>query len=250
LIRPAKYFFIALSFLTVVPTPELSECSEQDIRESMVFFPFIGFLIGIVLLFLNISLSPFCSQPTVNLFIILSLFLLSGGIHHDGLADTADAFFSGTKKDRMLEIMKDSMVGPMGAISLVFSSLFFWQLLNDLHGREKAWALICAPVISRAVQVLLADKMPYARPNPGTGALFTGGAIPLRFRTAIASIFVLFAMFSWSTAAVNTSVIIGFTVLWGKFLMKKIGGFTGDTLGAANEIAQIITLLLFACSKQ
>jgi len=248
-LKPARLFFIALSFLTVLPTPELSECSERDIRESMVFFPFVGFFIGVVLLFVHIAFSPFFSQGTVNLFITLSLFLLTGGIHHDGLADTADAFFSGTERMRMLEIMKDSMVGPMGAVSLVFSSLFFWQILNDLQGREKAWALICAPVVSRSVQVLLADKMPYARQRLGTGALFTGESIPLRFRTAIASIFILFAMFSWSTAAFNTSVIIGFTVLWGKLLMKKIGGFTGDTLGAANEITQILTLLLFVCAK-
>jgi len=240
-----KSFFLALSFLTVVPVPELGDCSPQDVKESTLFFPLAGFFIGTVLLVVNTVFSFFCSPQITNLLIMLTLFVLTGGLHHDGLADTADALFSGRDREGMLRIMKDSVIGPMGAVSLIFSSFFFWQLLNELSGRNKALALVFTPVVARSVQVVLLDKIPYARPGGGTGALFTGESIPLRFESSIIIILTCFCTYSLSTVILNVIAVLSFTYMWGRLMSDKLGGITGDCVGAANEIVQILTLFLF-----
>ncbi len=244
-----KLFLLALSFLTIIPVPSLGACSSDDIRKSMCFFPLVGFLIGIILVFTDIILEPFYSPPLRNALVTLALFLVTGGIHHDGLADVADAFYGNRSKGEILRIMKDSTLGTMGVLALIFSVLLFWLLLNELDGAEKLWALVCAPVIGRSVQVILVEKIPYAREGGGTGALFFGGSIPMRFYTAVFSIFLFFAAFSLVSGIINTFLVLVASFLWGKYIMKKIGGVTGDCLGAANEVAQILTLFLFVANK-
>ena len=239
-----KSFFAAIRFLTIVPVPERWCGGEAELRRSLVFFPVVGLLIGLLAAgaaWYGARLLP--PAPLAVLLVILYL-AVSGGLHMDGLADTADGFFSSRPRDRVLEIMHDSRSGPMAIIAIVCLLLLKVTALASFPAAPPAWVLILIPVAGRCEMVIQLSSLPYAR---SSGGLATAFCQPQRRWPATWAIGFL-ALAAWflarQTGLAAAALTLGITTIFSIWCYRKIGGFTGDTLGASCEIAEVIPPLV------
>lgn len=235
-------FLLALQFLTVIPL-RIKDAGEQRMAESMVFFPLIGLLLGLFLAGLNLLLS-FFSFPSLsmNVITVVVLIVITGGIHLDGLSDTADAFLSGRPREQMLGIMRDSHAGVMGVLSLISAILLKVVLLFSIAFFLEANALMLMCSLSRWSAVAAIFFFPYARQEGKAGVFIKGMNLRIFILSSIVA--VVAAAVAWQIKGLVILLLVtGLSYAMGKFSTKKIGGITGDTLGAGIEITEIITLL-------
>jgi len=236
-----KDFLIALQFLTIIPL-KINHIDEKKISNSMIYFPVVGLLLGLVLAGVNNLLYNLnFQQLSVNIILVISLIFLTGGLHLDGLADTADAFLSRRNKEEMLKIMHDSHIGVMGVLSLVSIVLLKIALLASLNMHLKTTSLLLMCILSRWALVLSIALFPYAR-QEGKAKIFIQG-INLKIFILSTVITIICAIAAWRIKGLLILLITLVCVYTtGKFINKKIGGITGDTLGAINELAEVIVL--------
>jgi adenosylcobinamide-GDP ribazoletransferase len=239
---------LALQFLTVLPL-KVKHFNEKRIAWALVFFPVIGLFLGLMLVVLNMFLTASGILPAVvNIILVIALIIFTGGMHMDGLSDTADAFLSGKSREEMLKIMRDPHIGVMGVLSLIGSILLKIGLLSSISAITKPAALILMCMLSRWAVVMVMYLFPYAR-QEGKAKLFMQG---LNLKILIASlIVVLVFLFSiWGLKGWLVLLIIsGCAYLINLAIAKKIGGVTGDTLGATIEIMEVV-ILLTVCITQ
>ena len=176
----------------------------------------------------------------------MALLVLTGGFHLDGLADTADGFMSSRPRERILEIMKDSRTGPMGVAAVASVLLLKVSLLASVTGPFRPVLIVLMPVAGRSAMVMVMAFLPYARPEGGLGSVFMRSRSPLQ---ALWAFFFLLAT-GWLAAgllgvAAGLAAALG-TALAALYTYRKIGGITGDTLGATCEIVELIPLLAAA----
>ncbi|WP_425357553.1 adenosylcobinamide-GDP ribazoletransferase [Oceanicola granulosus] len=171
--------------------------------------------------------------------------LATGGLHEDGLSDSADGLWGGGHPERRLEIMRDSRIGSYGALALVLGLGLRWSALASAIAAGWLWpALLVAGLASRAAMAALAAALPFARPD-GLARL-TGRPPP---RAALAAMALAGAgcllLAPWALVAVALAAG-GLVALLGRVARRRIGGQTGDILGAAQQLAEIAVLLVFA----
>ncbi|MCI5166159.1 MAG: adenosylcobinamide-GDP ribazoletransferase [Candidatus Electrothrix sp. GM3_4] len=193
---------------------------------------------------LNVVLPP---AVTAVLTVCILLFF-SGGLHLDGLADTADGFFSARPRERMLEIMRDSASGAMGVIALVLLLSLKIVCLASMTDQLLV-AVFLMPIAGRVAILLLMAMLPYARPEGGLGSLFKDSFDTNQARIHSLVVLLVFSGISWAAAG-PTGILAVFavllmTALFAFFCRHKIGGVTGDTLGAACELAEAVIALVF-----
>ena len=209
----------------------------------MALFPLVGLLLGLILLIINSLLTPFLPDRLVNIILISTLIIVTGGLHLDGFMDTLDGIGGGNNRERILTIMRDSRVGAFGAIGLVLLLLIKWEALNCLNGEAKGVALLLMPVVGRGGQVLLTYLSPYARAE-GIGRSFVDG-LDRRVVIVAASVTLVLSLVLAGFAGILIVVFAGFfTLWWGRFFLNKIGGVTGDVIGALNELLELFTLVI------
>jgi adenosylcobinamide-GDP ribazoletransferase len=170
--------------------------------------------------------------------------MLTGGLHEDGLSDTADGLFGGWTRERRLEIMKDSRVGSYGVLALVLVTLARWSALASVLAAGGLWALVAVGALSRAPMGVVMSALPNARGaglshatgRPSGGVALIGAAL------AVACAF-LFA--GW--AALPMLALVALTTVWlARSARARIGGQTGDILGAAQQLAEAAALAVLA----
>lgn len=232
---------LALQFLTRIPVTVRSPVQERDMAGSMAYFPLIGLLLGALAAGANTLLSTLFSPPVSDLFSIVFLVLITGNMHTDGLMDAADGLFSGKPAERALEIMKDSRVGSHGVTAGVLVLLSKFVLLWQLPQEAKAAALVLFPALGRWSQVYAAAAHPYARPGGGTGG-FTEHVGTRQVLLASAITLAAAAVLLGPKGAVPAFAALLGTMALGRFITRKIGGMTGDTLGAINESVEVLAL--------
>jgi len=234
-----KPIIAAIRFLTILPLPGAYGSGEKDLASSVPFFPVVGLLAGAAAL--GVSWLLLRAFPPVPAALLLVAFLaaVSGGLHLDGLADTADAFLSSRRRERMLEIMKDSHMGVMACLALFFVLGLKVALFASLPPKLWLRAAFLAPVAGRCALVISMALLPYVRPKGGLGAAFYRNRPRLAAWLAAA---VLFAAAAWAAglagliAAAGAIAIVFIFCAWS---WRKIGGATGDTLGASCELAEL-----------
>jgi len=236
-------FLLALQFLTLAPI-KTRECRDRDLAGSLVYFPLVGALIGVAL-WLCLAIVTRLGMGSFAAVILTVIFLagLTGAMHLDGLADTADGMFSGKQKDDILTIMRDPRIGSMGTTALICALLLKIALLGAVPPGSRGIALILTCVSARWPAVLSMGMFPYARKEGKASAYIAGinGRIILA-AGAIALACVLIAA-SWKGAVVLGGTSL-FVIALNARIKQKIGGITGDTLGAGIELAEIFALLL------
>ena len=233
-------FLEAVRFLTVLPVP--SSGKEASLARATFFFPLIGFLIGILTLAITQLLSFDLFVRLEALSLVTIPILLTGGLHVDGFADFSDGFFGAREKGEVLRIMRDSRVGVWGVLATVLLLFWKWELLASLSRRGEV--LILSLTASRWVQVVLAYFLPYANPAGGVGEAV---AKKIQIRELVgASAFLAFVVFFLKGKGVLCFIaLLPFLAGIGFLFKKRIGGITGDLLGAASEMTEAFVLLVF-----
>jgi len=235
-------FLLALQFLTKAPFASAKTVEDRVMARSMSYFALVGVIVGgasAALYWLIYQVFP----PAVALLgAIVFVVFATGDLHGDGIMDTADGIFSGRPREKMLEIMKDSRVGSHGVMAGVLVIAAKIALLGSMDLRTVLIALVLAPTLGRWAQVYGAARYTYIRSN-GIG-VFTDyvGWRELALNSIVA-IVVAIALLKSSGLIVLGCALIG-TILFFEFIKGKLGGITGDTLGAANETIEVLTMLV------
>lgn len=191
----------------------------------------------------------FPPSVTAALWLVIST-LVTGGLHLDGLMDTADGLMGGREPSRILEIMRDSRVGAMGGLAAVLTLLLKWTLLSAWltpgPGTAQVAALILMPTLGRWTMVGAISFFPYARPEGGLGRPFADGIK----RTHLLTATVIALVVAWLTQGPQGLIImaaVGLAALAAaRLIASRIGGMTGDTYGTINELSELTALLLMA----
>lgn len=239
-----KYFLIALQFLTRIPVRIKVEIQTQDYSRSMIYFPLIGFVLGLSQVLIFKAAIVFLSKAAAEILVITAYLFLTGAIHIDGLADTIDGLYGGRgNREKTLEIMKDSSVGAMGALAISLDVILRFVLLDSLSIAKIPQALIAMAVLGRWGQVLFALNSTAAKPN-STGGYFSSSLSPGIFilATGIMLLINIFVLKSLSLLCIFFLILL--IVMAAKnYFKRKLSGITGDTIGAINELAEISVLL-------
>jgi adenosylcobinamide-GDP ribazoletransferase len=231
----------AFQFLTAIPI-SLKKVNDKQMAASMIFFPVVGLVLGLLMAGAHMLLSATSLSPgAINIILVVGLIAITGGMHLDGLADTADAFLSGKNKEEMLLIMRDPHIGVMGTLGIISAILLKIALLTGLNNNSKAAALILMMVLSRWSAVLLMQASPYARAE-GKAKTFTKGITPsiALFCTGItlACAIALGPLKGISAMAMVAAI----TYAFGKYSCRRINGITGDIIGCTIELTEIAAL--------
>ena len=240
-------FLAAVRFLTICPLPPGGEDEEQALAASPPFFPLAGLGIGLAAATATLVLWPLLPSLPAATLIVLLLATASGGLHLDGLADTADGFFSSRQREQMLAIMRDSRIGTMGVLALIFILAIKITALGSLERGAAARAALLMPVAGRCALLLLMAQGRYVRDQGGLGTLFyrNRGRVKLGIGAIVG--YCIMAVFLDGTGGLIATVgLVVVLLLFAALCHRLIGGMTGDTLGAGCELAEAITALLLA----
>jgi adenosylcobinamide-GDP ribazoletransferase len=237
-------FLIALQFLTIVRVKRTLPFGETHLGRAGVFFPIVGLLVGVVLWSLDRGLQLFFPPVLSSVFLVAALAALSRGFHLDGLADSADGLFGSSERQRCLEIMKDSAIGTFGALAVIVIFFLKVRSLDLLQGGYRSMALVLGPMLGRWACVVMAYTSRPARAE-GLGAMFVRGT---QFREfGLASVITLAVVFSLMEI-LGLVVFVPLAVLILSFTLycnRRLGGVTGDTLGALGELVETAVWCLF-----
>lgn len=236
----------AFRTLTILPVPG-RDASEP--AASLPFFPVVGGVLGLVLWVISLSngLFPDSGWPGgVAALMLITGSLLTRGLHLDGLADLTDALGGGWDRERRLEIMKDAQLGVFGAVALVLVLLTKWIALTRLASSGTSIWVILVLAVSRTMQVDLAVRLPYARAEGGTAHAYVAGAA--RWHRIVATAIALgIAIGGYGPLGLGVIAVgIGITRMFGAWCRSRLGGITGDLLGAGNELVELCLLFLLA----
>lgn len=238
----------AFSLLTALPVPDWN-IDGDDIARSVKFFPLVGLVLGGLLFLLALFAGKHLPVPVAAAVLTIAPEFFTKAFHLDGLADTADGFWSGRSRERIMEIMKDSGIGAMGVFAVLSLMLLKFACLYSLAEEGVLPAAVALSALAgRCVIVWYVAVSRYAR-NEGTGkALFAAG----QKAGAAAALAVLaaaaFFLAGRELTAILLAVLLFWTAVWQVLCKRVIGGATGDTVGAAEETAEALTLLVFAWS--
>ncbi len=237
-------FLQALSFLTILPIGQGSSVEGKRLARSMAFFPLAGLVIGLSLVVGYFLLSFLLPRAFVLWLEIGLLALLTRGLHLDGLADTMDGLASGGSKERILEVMRDSRIGAFGVISLIFLIGGKYLALDQIPNAVIPYALILMAVMGRNAMVLVCFRSPYARPCEGLAKPFTENLGYREMALSLAMAFGIALLAMGLKGILVFSGIVLFSLGYRFFFIKKLGGVTGDVLGGANELSELLSLIL------
>ncbi|WP_338764972.1 adenosylcobinamide-GDP ribazoletransferase [Bernardetia sp. ABR2-2B] len=249
-----RLFLTALMFYTRIPVPEWVGYSDEQLNKSSIYFPFIGWLVG------GIAALVFWGSEflfSYNVALILSMVatvLMTGAFHEDGFADVCDGFGGGWEKLKILEIMKDSRIGAYGMIGMALLFLLKYTALLTLFEVMAASSLnsfwiifLIGHSLSRLTALTFVYTHEYAREDLSSKAKPIAKKLSAT-EIIISSIFGFLPVFLFSPWAVGALVIAPLFVLklyLGYYFKKWIGGYTGDCLGATQQVSEVIIYLYF-----
>ena len=241
-------FFIAMGFFTRIPMPKWIEVDADKLNKASRYFGLVGLLVGAISAAVY-SLMLYWVSPSIAIVLaMIASVLVTGGFHEDGLADTADGLGGGWTVEAKLNIMKDSRLGSYGALALVLALLLKWQLLTELallDPTSVSLALLLGHCLSRIVAASFIFSEPYVSDSD------TSKSKPLAQEQSINELSILLATGVLALLLVGVMQALILTlgliiVRYGfvRLFRKQIGGYTGDTLGAAQQGSELTCYLL------
>lgn len=238
---------LCLAFFTRLPLPHL-DFRERTLADAIWAAPIAGLAVAIIAsaaYALGVWLG-LPSGPAAALALAAAM-LTTGCLHEDGLSDVADGFGGGSTRERKLEIMRDSRIGSYGTAALVISLLLRWSALAALAGPAQVFAaLIAAHCASRALPAALMHVLPPARADGLSASAGTVSPEAALLGVAIGAVSLLILGFGAALAAL---VLLGLLLAGlGALCRRQIGGQTGDTAGALQQLGEIIVLMVAAAS--
>ncbi len=231
----------AIQFLTIIPCPERHAF---DARAALPFFPLCGLGIGVILVVIDALATLFWPRPVVAMIDVVALATMTGALHLDGLADTADGLYGRREPEKILSIMKDSRVGAMGVVAVFCCLALKWVGITYMTVDYKIWLLI-TPAYARAAVLFGTRALPYGRPGGGTAHDFFHPPLKIMDFWGLGLMIPISMLASWQCISVNAGfAFIVLTVVW--WYRHKINMITGDMLGALIEITETGLFMLAA----
>jgi adenosylcobinamide-GDP ribazoletransferase len=242
-----RLFLTAVQYFTRVPVPAWVGHSPAQLNESARWFPAVGALVGAASAAVYATVAALATAKLGLVLALVTSAWLTGAFHEDGLADTADALGGYVERSRALEIMKDSRIGTYGALALVLAVLARLGAL-DAIGERAAAALIAGHAVSRWLAVTVIAAQPYvtdpdrSKAKPLTHAISPAG---LTFATVCG----LAPLALVGAPALAGLALAALARLWlGRVFLRRLGGYTGDCLGATQQITEIAFYVALACT--
>ena len=232
-------FFLALGFFSRIPMPAWIEYSPENLNRASRYFTLVGWLLGglVALVFLAADYL-FSNSISLWLAMVFSL-LLTGAFHEDGLADTADGFGGAFVREKKISIMKDSRIGTYGAAALVMALLGKYLLL--IENTQIALSIFIAYALSRAVAASLVFDMRYVADDDGSKSKpLANNQSKTDLVILLATCLPIFFLMHWQKAVLIIATLILIRYAAKCYFQKQIGGYTGDCLGAAQQVSELV----------
>jgi adenosylcobinamide-GDP ribazoletransferase len=244
----ARAFVAAVSLLTRLPVAMRMAVDETDLARSLAWLPLVGTALGGALALAARALEGRLDDGPAAVLLVGAWALATGAIHLDGLADAADAL-GGGDRERRLAIMRDSQIGSFGALALVLVVVLKVALVASVLARGHHLWLIAIPPAGRVAASALSATLPYAREQGSAAALVSGGRRVERLAVALATALVVALACARlrGLLAVAAAVLVALAI--GRLAHQRIGGVTGDVLGATIELAECAALLALLAGR-
>lgn len=245
---------LMIQFMTRYPVPGAIPFSAEYFVQGMKWMPVVGLLVGLPAALVMLLAPPFLGAGLSAFAAVFLLILVTGALHLDGIGDTADGLFSCRSREEMLLIMRDSTLGVNGVTAIVLTILLKYLLLAALPAATAASALLAAPLAARMALTWHAATASYARAESGLGEFVNRVGLSQAAHASLIALVLLvpvlfFLQMSWPLSLLLLIAILASTiliaVLFARSLTKKVGGITGDTIGATIELCELSTLLIF-----
>ncbi|HRC80094.1 MAG TPA: adenosylcobinamide-GDP ribazoletransferase [Sedimentibacter sp.] len=235
----ASGFLILISFFTRIPIGKKIEYKEENFIKALKLYTLAGAVTGL-LLTLTYLLFNYQKSFLRGLVLTLSYATITGGIHLDGAADTADGLLSGRQGDKIFDIMSDSHLGAFGVISLILIILSQFVLFSF----SSIETVFMMPLVGKASTIAACWNKKYAKGTRGLGTVFVENIDNRVLLANLVTLFV-FSILSWYRTIIFTACFAAIAVSYfiSTLIDEKIGGMTGDTCGAITEISQIIFMI-------
>ena len=236
---------LATMFLTRLPLPDMGGVEEGGLARAMRVFPLAGALVGAGGGLVFLAACQVLPASLAGLLAVLSTVLLTGALHEDGLADCADGAGARGGRERRLEVMRDSRTGAYGVLALLFTIGLRWQALAVApDGLSGLGALVAAGALSRALIPSAMQMMPPARAD-GLGAGAGNPDIGVAAFALVLGVLIAFAGIGWGAGPALLAAVAaaGAVTAWAR---RILGGYTGDVLGAVQQVGEILVLLAVA----
>jgi len=237
---------VAVGCLTILPFGPRGDVQERELGGSVIWFPLVGLLIGGVLVAVYTLTAQRLHPLVTGACVLLAWITLTGAIHLDGFGDVCDGLSGGRTPAERLRIMKDPHIGAIAVVGVSALLLMKCALLSSLPRAAMTRALLLTPCLGRYAMVFLGTTLPYARTGPGTAAAFVRSAPPraLAAATAMTLPVAWVVLGGLGVGLAAASIVAG--VAFRAAFRRTLGGVTGDALGAAGELTEV--LMLFGVS--
>ncbi len=238
-----RYFFTALGYFTRVPVPRWVGFEAHYLNAAARYFPLIGALVGGLGAVVYLAALQVFPAGVAVLLSMAATLLVTGAFHEDGLADCTDAFGGAYTREDALRIMHDSRIGAFGAVALIIVLALKWQTLTAMLPLRTAWMIVAAHAASRTFAISYLCTLDYVRA--------VGKAKPVA-RKMSASAFLLAALFGlpwlfwpdWRLGCVIILALGALRFVMGRYFVRRIGGYTGDCLGFAQQLFELAIYLI------
>lgn len=256
--RQLKLFFTAISFYTRLPVPGfVHQNNEHLLSDSIRYLPVVGWVVGLISALIFRAGSYLFGYPVAILLSMVASVLMTGAFHEDGFADVCDGFGGGWKKEKILDIMKDSRLGTYGVTGLILLLGVKFFALNELSALlwiktdliTVAGLFIVAHTLSRFAAITVVFNHNYARieESKASGAVEKGRTGNLLLAGLFAILPLAFLMVYTSKPVLGFIIVpvLLFSVYLGAYFKKWIGGYTGDCLGAVQQLTEVVIYLSY-----
>lgn len=243
-----RLFFIALQFFTRIPIPQRVGFHPEWLHHATQYFPAVGIVVGVLTAATHAGAAQLWPPVIAVLLSTILGILLTGAFHEDGFADVCDGLGGGYTAERTLEIMKDSRVGAFGAIGIFLMLALKIATLACLPVWTAAAGLLAAHPVSRLISAVLIRFMSYAKNEGKAKPLATrmnNGEFLIALVTGLLPVFLLTisGALQWQAVLAGCSLAVCGAAWMSRLFMRRLGGYTGDCLGAVQQVAEALFYL-------
>ena len=237
-------FLLAFRFLTIIPWGHSREIDSDSVAAAGKYYPLVGMAIGGLLWVFFYGVNLIFPAPVSTGLLVTFWVILTGALHLDGLADCLDGLYGGTNPEKRLNIMKDVHLGTMGIVGLIAILGIKYLALKEILSFSSLWLwIILIPMLSRWTPIFLSFLFPYARPSGGLGQALVEGTGKKEFFWA--------TLLAWGPVLAIAKfyglglilIVLAWGLICGWYFLKKLGGITGDVMGAVIESTEVWGML-------
>lgn len=239
--RELELFLAALGFFTRIPVPMKADFKEDDLNHSARYFPLVGLVIGALAALIYSLVAEVLPKELAIIASMAATIYVTGAFHEDGLTDAVDGLGGGWEKEQVLTIMQDSRIGSFGAVGLFLVLLAKYEALAHTYPALIPVAMIAGHALSRFAAVLVIATQPYVKSQGKAKPLATSMS---KGEITLAAIFGLAPLLLLAPKLLITLVPVVIVWLWFSYKLKnRLGGYTGDCLGAMQQLTELVFYL-------